>query len=75
MDVARSNSAPYLRYPPQPPPHYFFTHPHSPGQVRLLIVAPNVDAVGGAGGLDEKVSEVLSAARENGTPVVFALSK
>lgn len=44
-------------------------------QVRLLIVAPNVDAVGGQGGLDEKVVEIIDTAREGETPVVFALSK
>lgn len=44
-------------------------------QVRLLIVAPNVDALGGAGGLDDKVVEMIDMAREGGTPVVFALSK
>lgn len=44
-------------------------------QVRLLVVAPNVDAVGGEGGLDEKVVEIIDTAREEGTPVVFALSK
>lgn len=44
-------------------------------QARLLIVAPNMDAVGGEGGLDEKVVEIIDAAREGETPVVFALSK
>ena len=38
-------------------------------------MAPNVDAVGGEGGLDEKVVEIIDMAREGGTPVVFALSK
>eukprot|EP00903_Cladosiphon_okamuranus_P007835 g7580.t1 len=44
-------------------------------KVRLLIVAPNVDGVGGEGGLDEKVVEIIDVAREGETPVVFALSK
>ncbi|CAM9975610.1 unnamed protein product [Ectocarpus sp. 6 AP-2014] len=44
-------------------------------KVRLLIVAPNVDAVGGEGGLDDKVVEVIDKAREAEIPVVFALSK
>lgn len=44
-------------------------------QVRLLIIAPNVDAVGGEGGLDEKVSEIIRAAQEGETPMVYALSK
>ncbi|CAB1118304.1 unnamed protein product [Ectocarpus sp. CCAP 1310/34] len=44
-------------------------------KVRLLIVAPNVDAVGGEGGLDDKVVEIIDKAREEETPVVFALSK
>ncbi|CAM9808295.1 unnamed protein product [Ectocarpus fasciculatus] len=44
-------------------------------KVRLLIVAPNVDAVGGEGGLDDKVVEIIDKAREGETPVVFALSK
>ncbi|CAM9823652.1 unnamed protein product [Ectocarpus sp. 13 AM-2016] len=44
-------------------------------KVRLLIVAPNVDAVGGEGGLDDKVVEIIDKARGEETPVVFALSK
>lgn len=46
-----------------------------PRQARLVIVAPNVDAMEGEGGLDEKVLEIVNAARDGGTPVVFALSK
>ncbi|CAN0439714.1 unnamed protein product, partial [Ectocarpus sp. 13 AM-2016] len=40
-----------------------------------LIVAPNVDAVGVEGGLDDKVVEIIDKARGEETPVVFALSK
>ncbi|CAM9405005.1 unnamed protein product, partial [Hapterophycus canaliculatus] len=44
-------------------------------KVQLLILAPNVDSAGGEGGLDDKVVELLDAARDGNTPVVFALSK
>eukprot|EP00904_Undaria_pinnatifida_P012408 jgi/Undpi1/8298/HiC_scaffold_25.g10767.m1 len=44
-------------------------------KVRLVIVAPNVDAMSGDGGLDDKVKEIIDMAREGGTPVVFALSR
>lgn len=43
-------------------------------QVRLVILAPNMESVGGEGGLDEKVSEILSGAREHGIPLVYSLS-
>lgn len=43
-------------------------------QVRLLILAPNVDAMGGKGGLDDKMAEIVAAAEEKGTPLVYALS-
>lgn len=48
---------------------------HCTTQVRLLIVAPNIDVMEGEGGLDDKVREIVNAAREDGTPVLFALTK
>lgn len=37
-------------------------------------MAPNVDAMGGKGGLDDKLMEIVATAEEKETPLVFALS-
>ncbi|CAM9934265.1 unnamed protein product, partial [Discosporangium mesarthrocarpum] len=44
-------------------------------KLKLLVVAPNIDAGGGEGGLDEKVRDIVSEARGAGIPLVFGLSK
>jgi selenocysteine insertion sequence-binding protein 2 len=43
--------------------------------VKMVIIAPNIDPSGAPGALDEKVEEILSAARNKAVPIVCALSK
>lgn len=45
------------------------------GKIRMVIIAPNVDASASEGGLDEQVSTIIATAREHNVPVIFALSR
>ena len=45
------------------------------GEAKMLIVAPNVEATGDEGGLDDVMLKLLDAAREKDLPVVYALSR
>ena len=45
-------------------------------KARAVVVAPNIEETNDAeGGLDDVVAKITAAARENGTPIVFALTR
>ncbi|KAK7079660.1 hypothetical protein SK128_023489, partial [Halocaridina rubra] len=44
------------------------------GKLACVIVAPNIAPCKGPGALDEVVEKMLNQAKENGVPVIFALS-
>ena len=44
-------------------------------KAKAVVVAPNIEEVGLEGGLDDVVAAIIEAARRNGTPVVFALTR
>ncbi len=44
-------------------------------RARLLLVAPNVEAVAAPGGLDEALADLLACAAAAGVPVVLALTR
>eukprot|EP00873_Tetraselmis_striata_P010187 jgi/Tetstr1/430451/TSEL_020261.t1 len=39
-----------------------------------VVVVPNIESVSSEGGLDDRLSGIMDLAKQNGTPVVFALS-
>ena len=45
------------------------------GRAKAVVVAPNVEQVGGDAGLDSMVQNIIATARDKGTPVVFALTR
>lgn len=45
------------------------------GKLRLCVVATNIEKSAADGGLDDVVAAILRRCRENGTPVVFALTR
>jgi selenocysteine insertion sequence-binding protein 2 len=44
-------------------------------KAKAVVVAPNIEEVGLEGGLDDVVAAIIDAARGNGTPIVFALTR
>ena len=44
-------------------------------KAKAVVVAPNIEEVGLEGGLDDVVAAIIDAARRNGTPIVFALTR
>jgi ribosomal protein L7Ae-like RNA K-turn-binding protein len=44
-------------------------------RVACLIVAPDIEEDANSGGLDDRMRELLATAYENGTPVIFALTR
>jgi ribosomal protein L7Ae-like RNA K-turn-binding protein len=45
------------------------------GRVKCIIVAPDIEEMSTAGGLDEKVKDILRVGYEQDVPVIFALSR
>eukprot|EP00746_Dinoflagellata_sp_MGD_P003285 gnl/MRDRNA2_/MRDRNA2_106384_c0_seq1.p1 gnl/MRDRNA2_/MRDRNA2_106384_c0~~gnl/MRDRNA2_/MRDRNA2_106384_c0_seq1.p1 ORF type:complete len:517 (+),score=135.97 gnl/MRDRNA2_/MRDRNA2_106384_c0_seq1:125-1675(+) len=45
------------------------------GRVKCIIVAPDIEEMTSAGGLDEKVKDILRVGYEQDVPVIFALSR
>ena len=44
-------------------------------KAKAVVVAPNIEEVGLEGGLDDVVAAIIDAAQQNGTPIVFALTR
>lgn len=44
-------------------------------KLECVIVAPDIEEDGHSGGLDDRMRELLAAAYQNATPVIFALSR
>ena len=44
-------------------------------KAKAVVVAPNIEEVVDEGGLDDVVGNIITAARLNGTPIVFALTR
>lgn len=45
------------------------------GRVKCIIVAPDIEEVGSAGGLDDRVRDILRVSYQQDLPVIFALSR
>ena len=44
-------------------------------QITMIIIAPNIESGGAAGSLDDKVTEILSIAKDMGCMVVWSLNR
>lgn len=45
------------------------------GKLECVIIAPDIEEDGHSGGLDDRMRELIASAYQNGTPVIFALSR
>ena len=45
------------------------------GTSKVIILAPNIEKIESEGGLDDRINEIIERARENGVPIVVALTK
>mmetsp|Transcript_25875 Transcript_25875/g.85226 ORF Transcript_25875/g.85226 Transcript_25875/m.85226 type:complete len:455 (-) Transcript_25875:34-1398(-) len=44
-------------------------------EAKLVVIAPNIESSPSEGGLDDRVEEIIKAAKSKGIPIVFALSR
>jgi len=42
---------------------------------KAIIIAPNIEQIESEGGLDDRIAQIITEAKENNIPVVFALTK
>jgi len=45
------------------------------GRVKCVIIAPDIEEIASAGGLDDRIRDILRVAYEKDVPVIFALSR
>lgn len=45
------------------------------GKIKLLVVAPNIDEGGAAGGMDDRINSIIATARAQEVPIAFALTR